>query len=315
MNANLADPNDVTAAAARFAAAGLCGGGPGGARGPMPEGSLSAGHYVGAADCRIADAKDGAQATYDGTLTATLLDRELVQAVLPPQARLAAPKTPSWTRHPVLCLMGRQNDPCALVGGQVQTIPTARPYNELILLIPYTVHVGLERWHSFAARMYLDDIAATAIGDLAYAYSKLLGEFDLTGSSAQVISLGRTVYEIENDDGDDDGSGAAPVWMADAQARQQLPGYEAARQVMDMPIIGYSGLYGYVRSFFEWDRSQAEVAATRCVFRFNQACRPGMQPWVALGFLETAPHAAFRVRKVRWRLSTKFPDQTLWGPA
>ena len=299
------------AAAARFAAAGLCGAGP--LSKPMPLGALSRTRYKCDFDRCFPPALNGAQATYDGTLAATLLSRDLVGAILPPLARLAEPTDTAWKLHPVLCLMGRQNDPRELRNGQPVTIPLAKPYNELIVLIPYVVGLGKDRWHSFAARMYLDDLGATLIGDIAYAYAKLLGEFDLTESSAQVLADGDTVFEIDSgaqDDDDDDGtSAAADNWMNDAQAQLQLPGYLDMRQILEMPIVGYSGLYGYRRSYFEWDYTSAQITAAQCLLRFCRPLRAGMQAWCELGFLQNAPQAAFKVRKVRWRLSTKFPAQ------
>ena len=213
--------------------------------------------------------------------------------------------------------MGRQNEPRLLNNGDPQIIPGAKPYHELILLVPYTVHRDRDRWHSYAARLYLDDIGATLIGDLAYAYAKLLGEFDLTETSVAVRTGGNTVFEIESDVGSDEDDGSAGVadqWLSDAQAQAQLPGYVDVRTILKMPIVGYSTLLGYRRSYFEWDYpNEARIAQTRCVFRVNQEMRPGMRPWVDLGYQPSAPQAAFKVSQVRWRLSTKFPRQNFRG--
>lgn len=311
MNATVADLDTLrAAAAARFAAAGLCGAGP--LSRPPPSGALLPDRYLGRFDKCGTPALNGAQATYDGTLATALLDRELVSAILPPLARLAEPQQATWTLHPVLCLMGRQNEPRELRNGNAVTIPFAKPYNELIVLIPYVVCVGQDRWHNFSARMYLDDLGATIIGNLDYAYAKLLGEFELTETSAQIISDGDTVFEIDSTTQFDDDESSLPAdnWMSDDYAQTSLLGYRDMRQILEMPIVGYSGLYGYRRSYFEWDYGNAQVSAAQCQLRFCRPLRTGMRRWCDLGFLQSAPLAAFKVRNVRWRLSLQFPAQT-----
>jgi len=299
MTAGIADMKVLRAnALARFAAAGLCGTPTHGSKGAPPTDPLSSLLYHGGFDRRVSEAQDGGQAMYDGTMSTTLLPRELVSAILPPLAELATPVDPSQTVHPVIYLLGTQNDPRELAGGQAKSIPNAVPYNELTLLIPFVVHVGKDRWHSFAARMYLDDPIATVIGDIAYAYSKELGAFESFGPLTEVSSSGNTMFESEL-------VGDA-VWMSEAQAKL-LPGFTDACCILEMPIVGYSSLYGHVRSYFEWDYGIAQIAATNTVHRFLQEFRPGMQPWVLLDYLTNAPHCAFRLRNVRWRLSTKFP--------
>ena len=299
MTAGIADMELLRAnALARFAAAGLCGTPANAPKEGPPSDPLSVLLYDGGFDRRNREAQDGGQAMYDGTMSTTLLPRELVSAILPPLTELATPKDASQTVHPVIYLLGTQNDPRGLAGGQVEPIPGAVPYNELTLLIPFVVHVGRDRWHSFAARMYLDDGIAIVIGDIAYAYSKEVGAFASFGSLTEVSASGNTMFESELV-GD-------TVWMNEAQAKL-LPGFTDACRILEMPIVGYSSLYGHVRSYFEWDYSSAQIAATDTVHRFLQEFRPGMQPWVLLNYLTNAPHCAFRLRNVRWRLSTKFP--------
>ena len=299
MNAIVADMDLALAnAAAYFAAAGLCGAPAPPQRG-QPDHALDGLQFHGDFE-RGPLVTDGAQATYEGVLVANLLDRALVEQILPPTIGLARPVNPLQTLHPIVYLLGRQSDTCLLNNGHLT--PAGKPYNELILLVPYVVHAGVEdRWHNFAARMYLDDAAATLIGDFGYAYAKEIGEFTLFGAEAEVGMNGNVV--LQNDVTE------ASAWMDEAQAKAMLPGFADARQILDMPIIGVSNICGRVRSYFEWDCSNAQIAAADSVHRFDQAFRPGMQPWVDLGFLANAPHAAFKLRKVCWRLSTTLPDQ------
>jgi hypothetical protein len=290
-------------AAAGFAATGLCGTPTPPPKGPVPplpaSGTLSDAHYQGGFDPREYDAVDGAQSQYSGTVFAASLDRQLVSAVLPPLVRLAAPIDPVRLRHPVLLMFGLQDEPRGLVGGVPQVIPSARPYYELILLVPFVVRLGKNRWHSYSARMYLDYLPPIEIGNGFYAYSKALGEFEAFGTVTETRCEGNTVFET-----DISTSGA---WLNAAQAQAQWPSFAYVQRLLEMPIVGHNSLLGYVHSYFEWDYGNAQIAAASSTFRFCQEFRAGMQPWVDLNLLAAASDAAFSVRNVRWRLSTRRP--------
>jgi hypothetical protein len=272
--------------------------------GPPPDSSLGGSDYVGQHDPRLGNAVNGAQSTYEGAIVTTLLDRDLVSAILPAGLELAAPSAGPIATHPVLYLLGRQNDPLGLQNGTPQRIPTARPYTELILLIPFTVRSGgSSRWHSYAARMYLDNDGAIVIGNGIYAYSKERGDFDVFGDTTEVRWQDNTVFSAEvTDDGN---------WMAASAAAAPggLPGFAEAMAIFDMPIVGHNVLLGFVCSYFEWDVTNAQVAAATSSHCFLQEFRAGMQGWVDLGFLENAENGAFKVRNVQWRLSCELPLQ------
>ncbi len=304
MNAIVAElKNRRDSAAARFAATGLCGTPPAPARGPVPppsvQGTLSEAHYQGGFDRRNCDALNGAQSHYDGTVFAASLDRQLVSAILPSQVRLAAPKDPARSRHPVLLMFGLQKEPCELINGVPVPIPTAKPYHELILLVPFVVKLGQDRWHSYSARMYLDYLPPIAIGNGYYAYSKELGEFEWFGTESETRYYGNTVFEAD--------ISAPDAWLNEAQALAQWPAFADFQKLLEMPIVGHNSLLGYVRSYFEWDYTDAQFAAVSSTFRFCQEFRAGMRPWVDLDVLAAASDASFSVRNVRWRLSTQRP--------
>ena len=300
MSATIVDDKEAlrAKARARFAAAGLCGDpSKSNPATPGPSGALSSAPFAIDFDPRAVGARNGAQSMYQGTLAATLLDCDLVSAILPAAMDLAPLFDPAQTptQHPVLYLLGRQEDPLGLLNGATVTIPGAVPYNELILLIPFAVRKGgASRWHSFAARMYLDESVAIGIGDGLYAYSKEWGDFDWFGDLAEIRSVGITIFEAEVTE--------LGGWMSAANAAMALPGFLDATRILEMPIVGYNRLRGYVRSFFEWDYTLAEVAPARSLHRFHREFVPGMQPWVALGYLASAENAAFKLRNVRWRL-------------
>ena len=304
MNANVDDLQLVRdSAAARFAATGLCGTPTPPPRGPVlplpAQGTLSDAHYHGGFDPRECDALNGAQSHYSGTVFAASLDRQLVSAILPPLVRLAAPIDPARSRHPVLLMFGLQDEPRELDNGVPKPIPTARPYYELILLVPFVVRRGKDRWHSYSARMYLDYLPPIEIGNGFFAYSKKLCEFEWFGTASETRCDGNTVFETD--------ISTPGAWLTEAQALAQWPSFADVQRLLKMPIVGHNSLLRYVRSYFEWDYSNAQIAAVSSTFHFCQEFRAGMQPWVDLDLLDAASDATFSVRNVRWRLSTRRP--------
>jgi hypothetical protein len=71
---------------------------------------------------RSGDASDGLQSTYSGFLTVAMLDRAIVEAVLPAGVALA-PNVTGSTQHPVVHLIGDQLEPSTLIGGVASQVP------------------------------------------------------------------------------------------------------------------------------------------------------------------------------------------------
>ncbi len=114
----------------------------------------------------------GGEATYHGNLVFTNLDRPLVQAVLPPELKLA-PNSAAPGLHPVIYLYGRPTDTKWIVADT--PILIGPNYQELMLLVPFVQESTGSMWHNYVVRMYLDDANAIWIGNLFFAYAKEWG--------------------------------------------------------------------------------------------------------------------------------------------
>ena len=241
----------------------------------------------------------GLQSTYDGTIVVTMLDRTLVEPLLPASFSLAKAVNPSETRHPVIYLIGKQRDPSTVYQGTASPIMTASDYREMILLVPFVVRPPGDRWHSFAVRMYLDDFSAVQGGNTVYGYAKewaQLGESTTAqGVTHQVTNLFSTttyfVADLQR------GSFAAID-----QATAVPPRWGDIQRILGMPILGDNGS-GFVCSYWEWETGVAQIASATSQHRFVTPFRGGMLGWVGLGTMASAADGAVALTGVRWRLA------------
>lgn len=263
--------------------------------------------FNGSYDQRVNDATFGGQSTYDGSITVTLLDRALVTNVLPSGYSLAARKD-GQNLHPVILLIGHQRDLKYLVDGVL--MPASDPdYQEVILLIPFVVRAGAGmKWHTFAVRMYLDDLTAIAIGNSVLAYAKQPAT--IVESGTQVMTTQVTPF-LQSIDFQSDVT-MTGSWSSATSASGMLPRWTDLQTIFAMPIVGVdTGLNNTavreVCSYWEWDYSTADVAPTTSYHRFFKPFRSGMNGWVALGPLSNALDGAIIVRGLRWRIATTPP--------
>jgi hypothetical protein len=128
------------------------------------------GDYAGSFDARMHDAVEGAQSTFDGSIVVTLLERSLVQQVLPDGFHLSA-RTDGGGEHPVIHLVGHQRDHNGLHNGSPYKL-LDNDYSEMILLVPFVLRGSGTKLHTFVVRMYLDDVGAIQIGNWIYGYAK-----------------------------------------------------------------------------------------------------------------------------------------------
>jgi hypothetical protein len=137
--------------------------------------------FIGSYDPRKADARNGAQSTYSGVIAVSMMDASDVEQVLPVGLRLAGQASGS-TKHPVIYLSGLQGDPLGLAAGKTYPIVGAKPYEEVIFLVPFVVRTtGTEKWHTFVMRMFLTDVGAVVIGNGVYGYAKKHAKVELKG--------------------------------------------------------------------------------------------------------------------------------------
>ena len=254
--------------------------------------------FIGSYDPRKADARNGAQSTYSGVIAVSMMDASDVEQVLPVGLRLAGQASGS-TKHPVIYLTGLQGDPLGLAAGKTYPIIGAKPYEEVIFLVPFVVRTtGTEKWHTFVMRMFLTDAGAVVIGNGVYGYAKKHAKVELTGTppalstraSAHLLAI---PYFASN-------ATASGAWQPAGSAA--LPRWSDLREIMEMPVVGVVGPK-LVCSYFEWDYGKAEVAAATSMHRYRTPFVGGMADWVAMGPQPSAPGGTVAVRKLRWRLS------------
>ncbi len=265
------------------------------------------GDFVGAYQPRGPDATEGAQSTYDGSIAVTLLDRDLVESVLPEGFHLAV-RTDGANDHLVILLIGHQRAPLALHNGATQKIPDAHDYQEMILLVPFVLHGSGTKWHTFVVRMYLDDFGAIGIGNTVYAYAKDVADLTENGTrdhlTTQVAPFLRGTYF---------GSDVMVTgpWRSSDDAQASIPRWRDLQAIFKMPLVGIDVVNGTVVrrvcSYWEWDYTQAQIAPAISRHRFYQSFREGMDDWVTLGPLTSALDGAVVLRRLRWRLALPPP--------
>jgi hypothetical protein len=275
-----------------------------------PPNPLDPAGFVGSYTPSPTSVVNGGQATYEGAMFVTTLESTLVAKALPTGLRLAAHADPAATRHPVIVMIGKQDDLCWVRNGSPikSGIP---PYTELILLIPYTVSTSGTKWHNYAVRMYLDNPNAVVVGDAIYAYAKQLAFFVIQSTKTKVLlQFGAPVFECD----------VVPTGPSVSGAPgSPLPaGFGEIQEIFRMPLVGYFEItppvqppdFPFSCSYFEWDYTHAQVTPASSLFSFTKEFKPGMQGWVALGQLANTPDGAFRLSGLRWRLSAELP----WVP-
>ena len=235
---------------------------------------------------------NGLQADYSGTLVVLMLDRNLVQSVLPQGASLAPTKTPS-TQHPVIYLIGTQNNPLGVQNGQPTPIPGAMTYKEMSLLVPFVVLNNGANWHNLVVRMFLDNGVAVWGGNACCAYQKFPAMLDYQNQGNQsthtISLLGTTLFQ----DQEALNSAFVPPWNVG-----RPPRFPALRKIFEMPILGYQSFFGYTQylcTYWEWNFNNAQIASASSQFQFTTPSAPGIQGWTALGSLTNAPNGAVAI--------------------
>jgi len=262
------------------------------------------GQFDGSYDPRASDAQEGGQSTYNGSIAVILLDRFLVQSALPADFRLAE-RTDSGNTHPVIHLVGHQLELMLLKGGVPQ--PSGAPaYQEMILLIPFVNRGSGSKWHTFALRMYLDQVAEVAIGNITFAYAKVLGQLAEIGLPDDLTT--RITVLLRVFEGNLRRTGP---WRTLDNARMTLPPWKDLQEIFKMPVVGADVTLGAVVrtvcSYWEWDYTNAEVAPATSRHQFLQSLRDGMDGWVQSGPLSSDPKGTFAIRGLRWRLAAQPP--------
>lgn len=242
----------------------------------------------------------GLQSTYSGSVVVSMIDRTVVEKVLPTGVHLANPVVAS-TKHPVIHLIGEQREPSTLYNGNPVPVPEAEGYREMILLVPFVVRGSSTQWHNYIVRMYLDDLTAVAGGNSIYGYEKVWARLGKTETSAvtthQVTTLlGFTTWFLNE-------LQVTGTWgsLADPTA-SSLPRWADLKKIFEMPVLGsFNGVF--ICSYWEWDFAGSEVAPAASKHQVVTKFRDGMEEWETMGPLVNALDGAFSIGRVRWRLA------------
>ena len=156
----------------------------------------------------------------------TNLDRCVVQAVIPPQSKLA-PNSAAPGLHPVAYLYGRPTNTHWIIANT--PILIGPNYQELMLLVPFVQESAGTLWHNYVVRMYLDDSNAIAIGNLFFAYAKEWGTSQESGTEVTELARQRHFHANIQTTG---------PWLPSAPADTTIPNYQAIQTILAMPIVG-----------------------------------------------------------------------------
>jgi hypothetical protein len=263
--------------------------------------------FVGAYVPNDSPAVDGGQSTYDGSIAVTLLDRGLVQAVLPVGFELAA-RRDGATTHPVIHLIGRQRNPMLLVAGEL--FPALDlGYEEMILLVPYVVlpqgaSAQDAKWHTFVMRMYLNDDAAIEIGNTTFAYRK---RFAFLPESDPLDVVSWEVFPLLEGNVFESAVTRNGQWLSLCGVPAPLPEWPNIQKLFEMPLVGVDDTGAVMRivcSYWEWDYTNAEISEGTSQHNFIQPFCHGMGG----GWIGQRTSPSVLVRGLRWRLS-QYPPQ------
>jgi hypothetical protein len=253
--------------------------------------------FVGTYSPKATAATIGGDATYDGNVVFTNLDRTLVQAILPPELKLAQ-NSRAPALHPVIYLYGRPTNTSWIVA---ETSLLVGPnYQELMLLVPFVQESTGTRWHNYVVRMYLDDANAIWIGNVFFAYAKMWGTS---------LESGTHVTEFDDVSTAKFHANIQPTgsWQPSAQAEASLPNYPAIQAILAMPVVGRRSSGQLVCSYFELDYTNAMVAPVQSTHEFLDPFVSGMSGWVGLGSLSSVTNGAVAVSNLNWRIQQPPP--------
>jgi hypothetical protein len=258
----------------------------------------STGPFVGPSDFvgtfipKPTPATTGGNATYDGNIVFTNLDRTLVEAILPLELKLAQ-NSIAPTLHPVIYLYGHPTNTSWIVAGT--PIIVGPNYQELMLLVPFVQEQTGGRWHNYVIRMYLDDLNAIWIGNVFFAYAKEWGTSQESGTQVNEFDQAGTAKFQANIQ-------LAGAWQSNAQAEVSVPNYPAIKTILTMPVVGRRSSGELVCSYFELNYAGATVAPAQSTHKFLDPFVAGMSGWVAIGSLSSVANGAVAVRGVNWRI-------------
>jgi len=239
---------------------------------------------------------DGGEATYNGFLTFTNIDRNMVEQLLLPGFQLAPRKTTHTPNvHPVILLFGDQTDGASVLAGTLW--PSGIHYSEKIFAVPFVQKSGENGWHTFIIRMYLDNDFAIA-GGLVFGYRKRKAWIDWKGDDVRI----RDVFLNDLLEGC---FSWGATWHDGNDALASIPNFSDMVSIMSTRLLGHN-FNVPICSHWEWNLDKAKVATAETSYNMIAPFTSSMNAWPALSPFNNVTDGAVVVRGLRWRLS-RFP--------
>ncbi|MBV8340493.1 MAG: hypothetical protein JO343_11150 [Candidatus Eremiobacteraeota bacterium] len=179
-------------------------------------------------------------------------------------------------------------------------------YQEVILLVPFVVCPPGTLWHSFAVRMYLNDVAAIEIGNRVYAYAKEFAFVPQQSAGSDLIT--NVMPLLEGNVFASDPLRRTGPWSSPSSSSASVPNWNDFQEFFAMPLVGVDvdpstgAVTRTVCSYWEWDYTNAEIAPATSNHEFRKEFRSGMGGWVGQA-LSSPPAGAIKIRGLRWRLA------------
>ena len=243
----------------------------------------------------------GGRSTFDGAVIFFNLPRKEVAKVIPNDFQLATKKSVAPDVHPVLLMLSHHANMEWLLPGPDPDWD--RPYEELILMVPFVRHNSGSKWHSFVVRMYLNDTWAIKLGNEFYGYAKQRGSFarkdiELAPSEFKTFKNGNLYFEAD--------LVSTGPWRSSDNAEATLPNYRAMQTIISMPLLGQfhpirQGA-AKVCSYWRWDYSTAFVRPMKSRHRFVRPFVKEMDSWVRRDPISSVGNGAIALRSLDWRL-------------
>jgi hypothetical protein len=233
------------------------------------------------------------QATFDGGIVLSSRPRPQVERLLPAELELAESSTPE--AHPLVFIFGDLTQGATIFGGI--TWPLGVSYREFALAVPLVRRRGDPHLHTFVPRMYSSYFPATWNGNVFYGLGKEMAEMGWRERTFAIRSeRGEALLHAD--------LGAEGPWIRASDGGPD--GFEATCALFRLPILGLKAGGRYVRSYFDWDLSQARARAVAPRVHVDAPIAEGVAP----GRYPGAPGGSFEVQRMDWRLSYPEPLAT-----
>jgi len=225
----------------------------------------------------IPPAAIASQATFAGGLAIIHVARRSLVPHLPPSVALPRDDSPAY---PCVLAFGTQSDGTTFFGGLA--MPLGIRYHELMVAVPFVLWNGAAGEYLFITGMICDLGPAVWIGNVYYGFRKRFAR--MSGGGERF-----TVDEESHQPG--------------FQAVLRPPGKTAGstlnriRAAVALPVLGCRSDGMFVQSRFDWDFREAAVEAASLSLTVGEHFRE-----LPLG-AHSACHDAYRVDRMRWRLS------------